>query len=140
MIKNELLYVDGMMEIEELKNRILGINIKKKMKKKKKKIKEINYDYYIQNLIIPPLKRMLDLLPFCSLNLDEIFYRTKRKFNWNKAKLEMFSKYYKNMDNKLLKNNNVTNKGINLMNILNEDKINNKEQNGNTKKKLNFFT
>ncbi|KYN99739.1 putative DNA polymerase zeta catalytic subunit [Plasmodium gaboni] len=132
------LYVDGMMEINELKNKILPINLKKKMKNKKKKIKEINYDYYIQNLIIPPLKRMLDLLPFCSINLDEIFYRTKRKFNWNKAKLEMFSKYYKNMDNKLLRNNDVTNKGIRMVNIINEDKTNNKEHNGNTKS-LNFL-
>ncbi|CAA9987265.1 DNA polymerase zeta catalytic subunit, putative [Plasmodium knowlesi strain H] len=58
----------------------------------KKKLKEINFDYYIQNLVIPPLKRMLDLLPYGSPNLEEIFYTTKRKYNWGKGKIELFTK------------------------------------------------
>ncbi|SBT71903.1 DNA polymerase zeta catalytic subunit, putative [Plasmodium malariae] len=87
--------------------------------KKKKKLKEINFDYYIQNLIIPPLKRMLDLLPFHSVNLEEIFYKTKRKYNWNKANLEMFQKNFEGGEKQSLKDNGCVMKNNNLIiNIL----------------------
>ncbi|SBS81759.1 DNA polymerase zeta catalytic subunit, putative [Plasmodium ovale curtisi] len=84
-----------------------------------KKLKEINYDYYIQSLIIPPLKRMLDLLPYGSINLEEIFYRTKRKYNWNRKKFEMFSKKFENRETQIL-NSNRCSLGCNqlIMNML----------------------
>ncbi|EDL42383.1 DNA polymerase zeta catalytic subunit, putative [Plasmodium vivax] len=61
-------------------------------KNNKAKLKEINFDYYIQNLVMPPLKRMLDLLPYGSPNLEEIFYTTRRKYSWGKAKIDLFAR------------------------------------------------
>ncbi|ANQ06986.1 DNA polymerase [Plasmodium coatneyi] len=77
------------------------------------KLKEINFDYYIQNLVIPPLKRMLDLLPYGSPNLEEIFYTTRRKYNWGKAKIGLFKKNAEKLDKSPLKRNDLSNVGGN---------------------------
>ncbi|EUD64501.1 DNA polymerase zeta subunit [Plasmodium inui San Antonio 1] len=71
------------------------------------KLKEIDFDYYIQHLVIPPLKRMLDLLPYGSPNLEEIFYTTRRKYSWGKAKIELFTRNAEQLDRNRLKGNDL---------------------------------
>ncbi|CRG99221.1 DNA polymerase zeta catalytic subunit, putative [Plasmodium relictum] len=85
---------------------------------KKKKLKEINFEYYIQNLILPPLERMLNLLPFHSINIKEIFYKTKRQYNYNNERLEFSSGNSHNTKN-ILKNNKKVKSKIKIK--INED-------------------
>ncbi|KJP86590.1 hypothetical protein AK88_03786 [Plasmodium fragile] len=76
-----------------------------------KKLKEINFDYYIQNLVIPPLKRMLDLLPYGSPNLEEIFYTTRRKYSLGKGKIELFTRNVGKLEKSRLKANDLSRAG-----------------------------
>ncbi|GAW80063.1 DNA polymerase zeta catalytic subunit [Plasmodium gonderi] len=92
-------HAENLIQIEEIHNeRDIFQNSNKLVhrgkitKNNKIKLKEINFDYYIQNLVIPPLKRMLDLLPYDSPNLEEIFHRTRRTHNWGRTQIDLFSK------------------------------------------------
>ncbi|GAB65574.1 DNA polymerase zeta catalytic subunit [Plasmodium cynomolgi strain B] len=78
------------------------------------KLKEINFDYYIQNLVIPPLKRMLDLLPYGSPNLEEIFYTTRRKYSWGKAKIDLFTRNAEQLERSRLKGNDLSREGVDI--------------------------
>lgn len=71
-----------------------------------KKLKQLNYEYYIVNATLPPLKRMLDLLPYYTIDLEKIFYNTKRRYNLNKFNWERFRKNKESNKYKIWNNEN----------------------------------